>query len=173
MLRYLFLNEMIHVISLDCETTKFLSKVNNSLSPRLYTVNQLDETRNQVDIGCQTYLTSNDLTAEDRMKKGPSSSKKRWSKSWTCSKQDVCLSNLKSLQIDQTELEDLEQCLKTLKLDESEAILKVEKDLDCALFQRQNMLFMSQRIIFLNKSYCEMLFKGDQDKSITILKEAE
>lgn len=123
-------------------------------------MNQFDEIRNQIDIECQIYLNADDVAFKEKEK---AMLKQEEMNKEVGRFQRRCLSNLETLQCDQTGIEDLEQRFSTLDLKDSEALLKLQKDLNYALLQRQKLIFMSQGFVFLNKSYCERLLKVETD----------
>lgn len=118
-------------------------------SPKLYIEYHLDEKRNQIHLECQTYLAKDDVSLEEKEK--AKQQEKAMIKEVNLL-QERCLSNLGTFQSDQSGARELDSHLSDLYLNESEAILKIEKEQD-ALYLRQKLLFMNQGFIFLSKSF--------------------
>lgn len=123
-------------------------------SPKLYIEYLLDEIRNQIVLEYQTYLAKDDVSLED--KERAKQQQKAMIKEVNLL-QERCISNLGTLQSDHTGVGELDSHLSNLYWDETEAILKMEKDQDYTLYLRQKLLFMNQGLIFLNKSFLKGL----------------
>lgn len=123
---------------------KLKSSVN---SPRIYLVNHFEDLRNEIDIESQTFLNKDGLSVEDREK--VIQQQEEMIKEVDLI-QSQCLANLDKIKSDPISLGDFEQRLNSLDLEDQNAVLKVENNLFCALFQREKSLFMNQGILFLN-----------------------
>lgn len=136
---------------LRSKLSELKSAVNN---PKLFIVDYLYETRNEIDIECETYLSKAGVQLEER-------EKALQQREEIIKEVDLfekkCLTNVETLQFGPTDLNQLENKLDSLDLMDAKAISIVERDLNCALIQRQKLLFMEQGLFFLNKNYCKRL----------------
>lgn len=133
---YFRLNHLILEIMEELEV--YLKELKSTFdNPKLYLVNYFDGIRSQIDLECHIYdrkvgNTEQAILQEELINEVDNS-------------QRHCLSNLEN---NSSNLEALEQRLKVVDLEDEEAVLNVEKELLCSVFNRRKVLFMNKGIIF-------------------------
>ena len=124
-------------------------------NPRVYLANYFSEIQNQIDIDCESYLSSHGLEKQARA---------------LVQQQELigevdlflrqCLSNVTNIEDDLSELDELELSLKALDCLDKDAVLAVEKNIYCALNKRKRLLFINRGIIFVNIEKYEKYFES-------------
>lgn len=117
-------------------------------SPKLYLVDYFDKIRNQIDLDCEIYLNGK---IEIKNREKATQQQEEMIKEVDLFEME-CLSDLKTRKRDSTDLEVLKDCLKSLDFEDEDAVLMVEKQIYCALFERKKILLGNRSIIFLNES---------------------
>lgn len=118
-------------------------------SPRVYLVNYFDDIRSQIDIDCQTYLNNEFEKMEQAIRHQDQMINQ------VDLFQKECLANLGTIPFDLKRLNDLEDRFNSVDIGDKESVLKIEKDIYCALFEIKKLLFLKKGIIFVNLEKCE------------------
>lgn len=121
--------------------------VNN---PKIYLANYFDDIRCQIDIECQLYLNSPNLSIKDNGLAIEQQSQLIYEVDIF---EQKCIVNLKTTtttQANQTNLELLDTRLQSLNFENKDAVSKLERDIHSAFYSSQKLLFMNKGIIFLN-----------------------
>ena len=115
--------------------------------PRLFIVEYFDNIRNKIDIECETFLTRHAGSDEERDKAIQQQTE-------MIKEVDLfekkCFSNLGSVQFSSIDFDKMQARIESLDMNNKDAVLKAENELESILFQREKTLLMEQEIGFLN-----------------------
>lgn len=125
-------------------------------SPKIYLINHFNEIRSQIDLECQIYLCGDDLSTE---RKEQAIQIQVQMINEVDLVQQKCLTNLETITFnEQVNMKVLEQCFEGLNLEETDGLLKFEKEVYISLYQRQQLIFMNQGVLFFSiKSLLKLL----------------
>lgn len=124
-------------------------------------MNHFDDIRNQIDIARQTYLNKDVLAIGDKHKAIRNQDE-------MIDEVDLfqrqCLEKLKTIQIDPIYLEDCEHRFKSLNMADKRAVLNLENEVYCLLFQTRKLLLNNKGFICLSISDSECLHSNKEYK---------
>jgi hypothetical protein len=137
------------------------SELKSTVNGELYLANYFTEIRNQIDIGCEEFISEPNLK-DDVKEKAIQQQEELINE--VNSFQKECLKNLMVNPIKEVDLEKFDFRLKTLDLADNKAVLNLEKDLYCVLHNRKKALFINKGIVLLRlDAYWSLFTSGSKE----------
>lgn len=121
---------------------------------RVYLVDYLNEIRSQIVTECQLFL-SGKIDMEDAERAIDQYEEMNNSVDQF---QKECLSNLETVDCGSRDLEMFEHRLETIDFEDEEAVLMVEKQIYCAVFERKRVLFGNKGLVFFSEKNRNLFF---------------